>query len=197
MNYKFPKIRTLDDVLPHIEGRSEFIVAERDFGFVVNYMVSMQNTFDMESIDDIGGAIRRELRGIKFGLDRKIIARPFHKFFNVGERAETQIANLDFSQDHRVLSKEDGSMAHPILHEGKVRWCTKMGFSSVAEYIQTFADKNNKYNDFANYCMCAGFTPLFEYVGPHNKVVIDYREENMILLAIRNVINGEYVSIDL
>lgn len=34
MNYKFPQIRTIDDVLPHIEGRSEFIVAEREFADV-------------------------------------------------------------------------------------------------------------------------------------------------------------------
>jgi RNA ligase len=195
MQYNFPEIRTLDDVLPHIEGRSEFIVAEREFGFVVNYMVSMQDTFDMEGSDDIGGAIRRECRGIKFGLDRKIIARPFHKFFNVGERAETQIANLDFSQDHRVLSKEDGSMAHPILHEDKVRWCSKMGLTDVAVSMDRYAAANTKYNELALWCINEAITPIFEYVGPDNKIVLQYSEEKMILLAARHNISGEYISL--
>lgn len=34
MNYYFPEIRTIDDVLPHIEGRDEFIVAEREGYFL-------------------------------------------------------------------------------------------------------------------------------------------------------------------
>ena len=60
MRYKFPQIRTIDDVLPHIKDRPEFIVAEREFGTVINYMVSMADTFDMTGPDDLGGAIRRE-----------------------------------------------------------------------------------------------------------------------------------------
>jgi hypothetical protein len=30
MHYEFPMIRHISDVLPHIEGREEFIVAERE-----------------------------------------------------------------------------------------------------------------------------------------------------------------------
>ena len=54
MRYAFPEIRTIDDVLPHVEGREEFIVAERDFGTVINYAVAMTNTFDMTGSDDLG-----------------------------------------------------------------------------------------------------------------------------------------------
>jgi RNA ligase len=193
MNYKFPQIRTIDDVLPHIEGRSEFIVAEREFGTVINYVVSMATTFDMTGPDDLGGAIRRECRGIKFGLDGHIIARPFHKFFNIGEREETLPNNLDFSADHTVFTKLDGSMSHPVLVKDKIRWCTKMGFTEIAAYMDDFAARNPKYNDFARECIADGYTPLFEYVGPHNKVVLDYAEENMVLLAVRHMVTGEYL----
>jgi RNA ligase len=47
MNYQFPEIRHLNDVLPHIEGRDEFIVAEREGYSVVNYVVAMADTFNM------------------------------------------------------------------------------------------------------------------------------------------------------
>lgn len=45
MNYEFPVIRTIQDVLPHIEGRDEFVVAERDGYTVINYAVAMEDTF--------------------------------------------------------------------------------------------------------------------------------------------------------
>jgi len=196
MNYKFPEIKTLSDVLPHVEGRSEFVVAEREFGTVVNYMVTKPDTFVMDGPDDVGGAIRRECRGIKFNLDGNIIARPFHKFFNIGEREDTQPNVLDFSVDHTVYTKEDGSMAHPIMFNGTVRWCTKMGLTDISAYMDTFCAKNPKYNQFAYDCITGGYTPLFEYVGPFNKVVIDHAEENMVLLAVRNTITGEYVNIN-
>lgn len=195
MHYEFPEIRHISDVLPHIEGRAEFIVAEREFGFVINYMVSMEDTFDMTGTDDLGGAIRRECRGIKFDLNGNISARPFHKFFNIGEKDETQPHKLDFSKDHTILTKEDGSMAHPILFNGNVRWCSKMGFTDVSEFMDKFAAKNEKFNLFSKECIKAGLTPLFEYVGPHNKVVLDYAEESLILLAVRDMITGEYLEI--
>jgi len=45
MNYQFPTIYTLDDVRPAIAGRTDFIIAERDWGYVVNYIVAMPDTF--------------------------------------------------------------------------------------------------------------------------------------------------------
>ena len=82
MNYEFSTIRTIDDVLPHIEGREEFIVAEREGYKVINYVVAMADTFDMTGPSDLGGAIRRECRGLKFAPNGEIAARPFFKFFN-------------------------------------------------------------------------------------------------------------------
>lgn len=110
MHYKFPEIRTIADVLPAIEGRSEFIVAEREFGTVINYVVAMADTFKMEGPDDVMGAIRRECRGLIFAPDGTLMSRPFHKFFNVNEKDETQINALDMSQPHVVMEKMDGCL---------------------------------------------------------------------------------------
>jgi RNA ligase len=196
MNYKFPVINNIQDVLQHIEGRSEFIVAEREFGTIINYVVSKENTFDMTGPDDLGGAIRRECRGMIFYPNGNIMSRPVNKFFNIGERNETQSHNLDFSQPHMVYEKLDGSMLRPIMFNDSIHWGTKMGFSDVAKQASDFAAKNTIYQDFATYCMDHNITPIFEYVGPHNKVVLDYADENMILLAGRYTVSGEYVSND-
>lgn len=195
MNYPFPIIRTIDDVLPHIAGRDEFNVNDKGDYITVNYAVDFEDTFTMTGPDDLNGATRRECRGLKFYPSGEIAARPFHKFFNIGQLEETQPQLLDFSSDHTVMSKEDGSMLHPILIDEQVRWCTKAGITEVSELAETFVDVTHKYRYFALACIERGLTPIFEYVGPYNKVVLDYSQESMILLAVRNNITGIYLNI--
>jgi len=131
MGHQFPKIRHIDDVRPAIEGRDEFIIAERDWGYVINYMVNMPDSFppvntvvaDIEVISaiedfvgyqvvyDLHAALRRECRGMLFYPDGRIMARRYHKFFNVNERDETQAHLLDLNRSHVILEKLDGSMS--------------------------------------------------------------------------------------
>ena len=189
--YTFPIIRNIDDILSAIADKKEFIVAKRDFGTVVNYVVAMADTFDMTGPDDIDGAIRREARGIIFDNQGKIISRPFHKFFNVGEREETQPSMIDLSKPHVVLDKVDGSMVRPLVVDGVLRLATKMGLTDVAmgaeqllnvEQIEWLKDQFN-----------ASITPLLEYVSPANKIVIPYTESKLILTAIRDNVTGQYL----
>ena len=197
MNYKFPEIRTIDDVLPHIEGRSEFIVAEREFGTVINYMVSYTDTFDMTGSEDLSGAIRRECRGLKFYPDGTIAARTFHKFFNMGEREETQPHLIDFSRDHTIMTKLDGSMIHPMKVGSHIRWMSKMGITDVALQAEEFISRNTKYFTFASCCIDNSMTPIFEWCSRKQKIVIDYPEDSLTLLAVRDNITGEYKKVTL
>jgi RNA ligase len=195
MNYAFPEIRTIDDVLPHIAGRDELNVNDKGDYITVNYAVAFEDTFAMSGPDDLGGAMRRECRGLKFYPSGEIAARPFHKFFNIGEREETQPHVLNFGSDHKIMTKADGSMVHPILIDSDIRWCTKAGITDVSEIAERFIENNRKYRYFALACIGRQLTPIFEYVGPHNKVVLDYKEENMVLLAVRHNITGNYMDI--
>ena len=197
MHYKFPIINTIDDVLSHIEGREEFIVAEREFGTVINYMVSMPDTFDMTGPNDFGGTIRRECRGLKFYPDGKIAARPFFKFFNIGEREETQPHNIDMSNPHSIEVKRDGSMLHPMMVNGSIRWMTKMGLSSVAIQAEEYIVKHSKYNDFAHWCIENRLTPIFEWTSPDNQIVVSYETDELTLLAVRENITGKFMDIHL
>lgn len=191
MNYTFPVINTIDDVLPAIEGRPEFIVAERDFGKVINYMVAMPDTFKMEGPDDVMGAIRRECRGLIFDRQGRIMSRPFHKFFNVNEKEETQAHALDLSRPHMVMDKLDGSMIRPVVQNGMVRLATKMGVTDIAIEAEQLLQPDQY--DWLEDMMFDGFTPIFEYVAPTNKIVVEYAEAKLILTAIRNTVTGEYV----
>ncbi len=191
MKYKFPEIRTINDVLPHIEGRDEFIVADKGDYTVINYAVSMIDTFDMAGPEDLGGAIRRECRGLIFDKEGKLISRPFHKFFNVNERPETQSNEIDISAPHTIMEKMDGSMIRPVPLNGSFRLGTKMGVTDIAEDAEKLL--NEERIKFIEIMIADNKTPIFEYVAPDNQIVLPYETADLVLLAIRDNLTGEYV----
>ena len=206
MNYQFPIIRHINDVRPAIAGSDEFIIAEREWGYVVNYMVSMPDTFPevktsggsaaMREEATLHKAIRRECRGLLFYPDGKIMSRRLHKFFNVNERDETQFNRIDFTQPHVILEKLDGSMITPVVTSSGLRWGTKMGVTEVGMGAEEFVARNPKYMLFAEYVMSLGFTPIFEWCSRKQRIVIDYPEDRLVLLALRNTVTGEYKPYD-
>lgn len=194
MNYDFPVIKTIDDVLPHIVGRDEFRVTDKDNYTVINYMVAFENTFLWDDNDPIGSSIRRECRGITFDNDGKLICRKYHKFFNVGEKEETQLNKINLYEPHIVLEKLDGSLisCQPTA-EGFVL-VTKAGVTDISQQAEVFiADKLN-YSRFIKKCIQKGTTPIFEWCSRKNRIVIDYPEDQLILTAMRYVFEGSYVT---
>lgn len=98
----FPRITHLDDVQEHVEGREDFKLTHDKDIIAVDYLFNQDDTFD--------SPIRRECRGIKFSAETgEILARPFQKFFNLGERQDAP--EPDFTRDHLVAEKLDGLRA--------------------------------------------------------------------------------------
>ena len=219
MNYEFPLIRNIADVLPAIEGRDEFVVAEKEGYTVINYNVMMADTFPdvcymrevgmgllldgddmsqpaptaMALMRDKNAAIRRECRGIIFDSKTgEIIRRPFHKFFNVNEREETQDHVIDLSRPHAILEKLDGSMIAPFIVNGQMIWGTKMGATDVAKPVEEFVKNNPHYEKVARECIRYNMTPIFEWCSRKQRIVLDYKEDQLILTALRDMHTGEY-----
>ncbi len=197
MNYKFPVITHLDQVLSVIKGREEFFVAERDFGYVVNYTHVGADTFPVLAGPNDPNAILRECRGLIFDKDGKILSRPFHKFFNLGERDETSMSELTLmlSTPHVILEKLDGSMIRPIWYpDGDVRLATKMGVTETALQAEKwlFNNGHQNYVTFMRHMREEGATPIFEWCSRHNKIVLDYPVPRLVLLAIRTDETGHY-----
>lgn len=196
MRYQFPKIQTIQDVLPHIQGRDEFVVAERDSYTVINYVVSMADTFEMTGPNDLTGAMRRECRGLIFDKAGVLISRPFHKFFNVNEREETQMNVIDLGQPHVIMEKMDGSMIRPLVVNGCLRLATKMGVTEVAMAAEVYLASRKDSGEIMNWmerCVKIGLTPIFEFIAPTNQIVISYSEPDLVLLAIRHNETGNYL----
>lgn len=209
MNYEFPLIKNISDVLPAIEGRQEFVVAEKEGYTVINYNVMMTDTFpDVYSDTGVVGcvfdngqwynkaaAIRRECRGIIFNTSTgEIIRRPYHKFKNVNEAPETQDHVVDLSRPHIILEKLDGSMIAPFIVNGQMIWGTKMGATDVAKPVEEFVTKNSDYCIFAHSALLNGWTPIFEWCSRKQRIVLDYKEDQLILTGMRSMIRGVYMS---
>lgn len=121
MHYQFPHITRLEEVLEAIQGVEGFIVAQRPWGTVVNYIQMGAEMFP--EVHTAGGsakmrehqtrlkAIRRECRGLLFDLEGRLVSRAYHKFWNVGERRETLVENIDLSRPHVILEKLDGCLS--------------------------------------------------------------------------------------
>lgn len=179
----FP-IRHINDVLPHVEGRPDFVVADKGDYTVIDYVFAGADTFDHPA--------RLECRGLKFAQDGSVLARPLHKFFNIGEKPDTQPHVIDFGAPHVVMDKLDGSMVHPAIVNGEVVFMTRMGRTDVARKAERHLTPRMR--DVLLEIMPAGVTPIFEWTAPDNRIVVRYDESSLTLLAARENITGNYLA---
>ncbi len=193
MFYDFPKIETIEDVLNDINGYEEIRVTDKGDYTVINYAVAFEDTFAWDSEDPHASSIRRECRGLIFDKDGKLVSRPYHKFFNAGEKEETQLNKINLYEPHVVLEKLDGSMIRPIPTPEGFRLATKAGVTDVAMNAEVFIADKPEYAKFIRSSIACGMTPIFEWVSRKNRIVIDYPEDNLILTAVRDNLSGTYL----
>lgn len=189
----FPTINRLDDLLPHIADNSQIRVKQEPNGFtVVCYMLQDEDTFAGANL-----SFERECRGITFKPDGTIAARTLHKFFNVGEREDTQAHSIDWSKVKRIMDKRDGSMITPVLMpDGSIVCKTKKTFTS-AEAIEAtkFIYADQARFDWCQKWLLNGYTPTFEWTSPRFPIVLRYEKDELTLLHIRTNDTGEYMDL--
>lgn len=105
--------------------------------------------------------------------DKRIVATPFPKFFNLGEREES-IPDLPFE----TFEKLDGSLIILFCHDGKWRCATRGSFSSEqAKWSQEWIEQFDLSSlDFS-------VTYLLEAIYPENRIVVSYNFSGLVLLA--------------
>ena len=194
MNYAFPKIKTIQDVLDDINGYDEIRVIEKDWYTVINYAVALEDTFKWDSEDPYASSIRRECRGLIFDTATgNLISRPYHKFFNAGEKEETQLNKINLYEPHVVLEKLDGSMIRHIPTPDGFRLATKAGITDISQQAEKFIADKPEYTEFIRSSIACGLTPIFEWCSRKNRIVIDYPQDQLILTAVRDNQSGTYV----
>lgn len=173
-------ITHINDVLPFVQDRKDFVIADKGDYTVIDYVFAGEDTFAHPA--------RIECRGIKFAPGGRILARPLHKFRNVGETPELQPHMLDFTLPHVVMDKLDGSMIHTAIVNGEVVFMTRMGRTDVARKAERHLTPR-----IAEWCLAnPDVTPIFEWTSPDNRIVVRYEDCRLTLLAIRENVDGGY-----
>lgn len=133
--------------------------------------------------------VTRSCRGLIYDRrDDVLLARPFRKFFNYGER---DAPTLDLSEPAVVTDKLDGSLG--ILYPLGGGWAvaTRGSFDSEQARHAT-ALWSARYRD--RYVPPPGWTVLVEIVFPENRVVVDYgNQDELILLGAVDIETGRSI----
>ena len=121
-------------------------------------------------------------RGLITDREGNIIARPFKKFFNIGEQV------IRMPKDNPIVyPKWDGSLGIQYYDGEKVCIATRGSFKSDQALWATNRMMMFKRRDFDE-----GFTYLYEIIYPENRIVVDYGgRKELVLLAIINTETGE------
>lgn len=166
-------------------GETDFPQYGRVRSFEQDGMVAFDYTPEAE-YEGVWNAFERMSRGLV--LDKttgEILARPYDKFFNLGQHGAYPKTKIKY-----FLEKADGSLGIIFRDQHEdVRVNTRGSFQSEQAVWAT------------NYCYAndieppSGCTLLAEIIYPENRIVVDYGEgEVLIVHAVRDNTTGDYWS---
>lgn len=113
-------------------------------------------------------------RGLILNGAGEVVARPFGKFFNLGDPAAPK---LPFTEAFDVTEKMDGSLGIYYELEGAGQIASRGSFTSVQAVKGTELLREHRLQ------VEPGTTPVFELLAPWNRIVVDYGDrEDLILL---------------
>lgn len=189
----FPSSLSLTSLQAAVAHKREIRFVTHPNGITVGcYLFSDNQTFDSpESL---------ECRGIAFDAEGRVVSRPLHKFFNLGERSplteETLRSRTDIAA---IYDKLDGSMIATALINGRLHWRSKKSFDSdVVHLTQTFTNDPRvlPIHDFATEVAFRGLTAIFELTHPAARIVVSHDRPALRLLHVRDNQTGQYVMLD-
>jgi T4 RnlA family RNA ligase len=165
---------------------------------VFNYRLAQYKDFDMPipSKPELKGF---EMRGLTFvfNKDGSLYNRYvlLEKFFNLNQVPNSMYSIVKDYKIRYVNNKEDGSIATFVkLPNGKILGKSKMGFDNdQANGINKIYKNNPDVKSFVDWSLNNDIVPIFEYVAPHNRIVLRYSEEELILLRLRDNKTGKHI----
>jgi RNA ligase len=133
-------------------------------------------------------------RGLIIDQDDNVIARPFEKFFNMGD---SHAADIDWNAPVEVTDKKDGSMG--ILYsvmpfdDSIPPYGFQYGIATRGSFQSDQAIHATKLwlSKYKNTAVPHDWTFIFEIVYPDNRIVLDYGQlDDLILLGAVNKQHG-------
>jgi len=175
---------------------------------ILNGFKVVQYAYGLASLKDfldpapgiLNGVNALELRGLTFveqpdGTWKKFLM--LHKFFGLNQTDGYMYKDVKDKDILEVSIKEDGSMIRFIdLPDGTIHPKTKFNLDCdqtlAASYL---VNKSRSLSDFIKESLSLRRAAIFEFVSPENRVVVEYKESELILLQLRDELTGEYIPI--
>ena len=147
----------------------------------------------------MGNPLVQQCRGIILDEDDnwRVVARPFDKFFNLGE---PNCAQIDWATA-RPLEKLDGSLAILYYYDGQWHMATSGtpdASGPVGNLDKTFKDLFWQTWYDAGYTtdsLDRDFTWMFELMTPENRIVVPHSRYSLKLIGVRHRVTGEEIDI--
>ena len=149
----------------------------RDY-WIYNYTPRVQ-------FENLWDDVTRKCRGLTLNKDGVVVARPFEKFFNYGQKEAGSIPDEPFE----AFEKIDGSLGIITLQEDGPLFSTRGSFDGEqARACERIF--NEKYVSALEW-MNPQYTYLFEIIYPENRIVVDYGGiTQLVLLAAIHTRSG-------
>ncbi len=146
--------------------------------FIYNYSPKAQ-------YERVWNEVTLNCRGLIMDGAMNVVARPFQKFFNLGEQENQHIPNEPFE----VYEKMDGSLGILYWYNNQPHIATRGSFTSD-QSVKANAILHEKYSHVLPLLNPAK-TYLFEIIYPENRIVVDYGStEDLVLLSVLDIATG-------
>jgi T4 RnlA family RNA ligase len=154
--------------------------------YIYNYTAKAQ-------YDRVWNEVTLACRGLICDAEGNVVARPFKKFFNLGEYEGQHIPASPFE----VYEKMDGSLGISYKVDDKFYIATRGSFTSDQALRAT--DMLHNHYAHALQSMEDRYTYLFEIIYPENRIVLDYgdRKELVLLAIIDNATGHDLPLVDI
>ena len=152
---------------------------------------------------DMNEIICQEARGIilEIGEDVKLLCHSFDKFFNHGEEQGKEVLKKFNWKKYTWQEKRDGSLMRLWNYKGEwkvstsgtidaykaemqIPSCPYSSFGDMFENILTKSMRDNG-EDFS--ILNPLYTYSFEMTSPNNKIVVNYTEDELTLIGVRDI----------
>lgn len=196
-NTRIMKIPTYEDCREICDANVAFIETKHCVGgyniSIFNYRNAKPKCFT-NPISTKPEVTAFELRGLTFVFnsdgtlfERYILMK---KFFNMDQSEQTheKIKNVTFKEDGSIISFVK-LPNNEIIAKSKASFVSHQAKGAL-KLFETIPIKT-----FVTYCLNNNIAPIFEYVSPDNKIILNYDKTDLVLIQLRNNLTGDYVSV--
>lgn len=182
---RLPELRKLISV---VERNPCFSIRYLNGLAMVTYLYHSEEVFTRE-------LIAKELRGAVWDLEtQEPISRPFHKFYNLGERLAASLPGTLGSDRVLVGRKVDGYMVQSFMRGGEVLNASRRSLSmgKIGRALQAVWEEKHESLVKEVNRKIGPATVLWELTDPENPVLEKPDRLELHLLAVRRIEDGVY-----